>query len=214
MDTSTPPRPGRTADKRRSILDGALTLFARDGYTRASIDAIAAQAGVSTRTIYNHFGDKARLFEEVIRSSSEHVAEQHIAVIDRHLTKIIDLETDLIDFGRDWDVKTRADLAEHWALVGQINAEIDHVPVAALEAWREAGPRRVRRTLAARLDAIARQHPVRFPDPYLAARHLILLLSPDNLADGRDHSDPDTSGDVVRAGVKVFLHGYGEQQPQ
>jgi len=33
----------------------------RDGYTRASIDAISAEAGVSTRTIYNHFTDKAML---------------------------------------------------------------------------------------------------------------------------------------------------------
>lgn len=79
--------------------------------------------------------------------------------------------------------------------------------------WREAGPRRVRRALAARLDAIARQYPVRFPDPYLAARHLILLLSPDNLVDGHDHIDPDTFDAVVRAGVKVFLYGYGDQQP-
>ena len=47
------------SDKRRAIIDGALAVFARDGYTRASIDAISAEAGVSTRTVYNHFTDKA-----------------------------------------------------------------------------------------------------------------------------------------------------------
>ena len=56
-------------DKRRAILAGALTVFARDGYTRASIDAIAAQAIVSTRTIYNHFQCKAHLFQTVIQES-------------------------------------------------------------------------------------------------------------------------------------------------
>ena len=42
-------------DKREAILRGALTVFARDGYTRASIDAIAKEGEVSTRTLYNHF---------------------------------------------------------------------------------------------------------------------------------------------------------------
>ncbi|MEU7831466.1 TetR family transcriptional regulator [Nonomuraea sp. NPDC049129] len=39
---------------RRAIMAGALTLFARDGYTRAGLDAITVEAGVSNRTIYNH----------------------------------------------------------------------------------------------------------------------------------------------------------------
>ncbi|WP_424532941.1 helix-turn-helix domain-containing protein [Sphaerisporangium viridialbum] len=58
----TRPR-GGLADKRRAILAGALTVFARDGYTRATTEAISAQAGVSSRTLYNHFQDKARLFK-------------------------------------------------------------------------------------------------------------------------------------------------------
>lgn len=60
---------------------GALTVFARDGYMRASVDAIAAEAGVSTRTIYNHFQDKAQLFQTVIQESATRVAEAQIAII-------------------------------------------------------------------------------------------------------------------------------------
>src|ERR1700716_94258 len=95
------PRPrthGGLADKRRAILTGALTVFARDGYTRASIDAISAEAGVSTRTIYNHFQDKAQLFETVIQESADRAAEAQIATIDRYFAKITDLEADLIEF--------------------------------------------------------------------------------------------------------------------
>src|SRR5947209_19304506 len=108
--------PGRRADKRRDVLLGGLTLFARDGYTRASVDAIADQAGVSTRTLYNHFGDKAGLFHAVITASSSEVAERHIAIIDHHLMEVTDLEAALVALGLDWVHKSTDDLAAHWAL--------------------------------------------------------------------------------------------------
>ena len=43
-----------------------MRLFLRDGYARTSVDAIAAEAGVSKRTIYNHYGDKESLFLSVV----------------------------------------------------------------------------------------------------------------------------------------------------
>jgi AcrR family transcriptional regulator len=202
----TKPR-GGLADKRRAILAGALTVFARDGYTRASIDAIAAEAGVSTRTIYNHFGDKARLFEEVIRTSAEQVAARQIGIIDRHLTKIVSLEQDLIDFGREWAREKRRDMAPHWALIRQVNAEREHIPPAALDAWRKAGPGRVEAAMTERLGAIAERCAVAFPDARRAAIHLLLLVSPDNLRDDAGDADDEVDA-MVRSGVRVFLHGY------
>jgi AcrR family transcriptional regulator len=92
-------RPGGQPDKHRAILDGALVMFARDGYMRASLDAIAAEAGVSNRTIYNHFADKAELFQAVIQESTQRVSDTMIDVIDRHLGKVVDLEADLIELG-------------------------------------------------------------------------------------------------------------------
>src|SRR4051794_3291532 len=75
----------RGSDKRRGLLDGALEVFAADGYARVSIDAIARAAGVSSRTIYNQFGDKAGLFEAVIVDSARRVADSQVAVADRLL---------------------------------------------------------------------------------------------------------------------------------
>jgi len=48
--------------KRYAILEAAKALFTELGYDGASMDAIAAQAGVSKLTVYSHFGDKQNLF--------------------------------------------------------------------------------------------------------------------------------------------------------
>ncbi|MDR3080786.1 MAG: TetR/AcrR family transcriptional regulator, partial [Streptomyces sp.] len=86
-------------DKYRAVVDAALAAFAADGYSRAGIDAIAHKAGVSTRTLYNHFRNKAGLFEAVIQESAARVAKAQTALIDRHLHKVTDLEADLVELG-------------------------------------------------------------------------------------------------------------------
>ncbi|WP_084958583.1 TetR/AcrR family transcriptional regulator [Thermoactinospora rubra] len=192
----------RTAGKRRAILTGALTVFARDGYTRASIDAIAAEAGVSTRTIYKHFTDKAGLFQAVIRDSGARAAETQLAAIDRFLRKVTDLEADLTDFGVAMAAPSPGDEA-HFALVRQINAEAGHIPPEAIEAWQEAGPRRVKRELARRLGEL-----LPLSDPELAARHLMALIA---TAAPSPHDPPPSSSrtaELVAAAVRVFLYGY------
>ncbi|HVX45608.1 MAG TPA: TetR/AcrR family transcriptional regulator [Mycobacteriales bacterium] len=202
---------GQRSDKRRDLLDGALAVFARDGYSRAGIDAIAAAAGVSTRTIYNRFGDKAGLFRAVIVDSAERVAEAQVAVLQRQLGKIVDIEADLIEFGRIWNT-IRPEFADHFALVRQINAEVGHVPAAALNAWQQAGPLRVRKELARHLQNIADQGHLRFEDSDLAAAHLIALVSGDITNRTFHGARPLPKKEMLRisdAGVRAFLNGYG-----
>jgi AcrR family transcriptional regulator len=208
-ETLKPGRPGGgLPDKHRAILSGAMTMFARDGYTRASLDAIAAEAGVSSRTIYNHFGDKAHLFEAVIEDSTRRVAQDQIALIDRHLGKIVDLEDDLIEFGLDWVALAVGQNEPHFGLVWQIHAELEHIPEAAVKTWQETGPLRVRRELASRLARIADRGDLELADADLAAMHLILLISADNFSyRTRPYSRAEAEG-VVAAGVRTFLYGY------
>ncbi len=208
QDAAVRPRRG-LADKRRAIVSGALAVFARDGYTRASIDAIATEAGVSTRTIYNHFDDKARLFEAIIQESATRVAEAQIAVMDRHLAKVTDLEADLIALGRAWTAPA-TDNAPHFAMVRQITAEVEHIPRAALEAWQETGPLRVRRELAARMRHLADLGLLRVEDPERTALHYVALVASE--ISNRDAvAMPLAEGEaeeIVVAGVRAFLHGY------
>src|SRR3546814_20477568 len=65
-----PCRPKHLA-KRKAILEAAKGLFPRHGYERISMDAIAAEAGVSKLTVYSHFKDKSSLFAAAVKARSE-----------------------------------------------------------------------------------------------------------------------------------------------
>jgi AcrR family transcriptional regulator len=191
-------------DKQRALLDGGLRVFARDGYTRASIDGIAAEAGVSSRTIYNHYGDKAGLFRAVILDSSDQVANRQIALADALLGRIVDLEADLVEFGLRWATPD-PDAQPHFALVRQIHADNDHIPPDTIAAWQQRGPLRVRQALANHIGRLSDDGLLAAEDPSMAALHLIQLTA-GSVAAGVPDADEE---EVIRAGVRVFLRAYG-----
>ena len=64
-------RTGRLAERSEASIEALLGVarrtFGRDGYTRASLDGIAAAARMTKGAVYHHFGSKEALFEEVFR---------------------------------------------------------------------------------------------------------------------------------------------------
>lgn len=64
---------GRPKDpaKRQAILEAAKELFLTQGFAATSMDAVAAEAGVSKLTVYSHFSDKATLFTAAIEAKCE-----------------------------------------------------------------------------------------------------------------------------------------------
>lgn len=61
------PSPQRLTDRKRSaILQAAIEEFRTSGFEATSMDRIAAAAGVSKRTVYNHFPSKDALFAEIL----------------------------------------------------------------------------------------------------------------------------------------------------
>src|ERR1043165_869146 len=69
-DAAPPPLRGRPRDPARfqRILEAASRHFSAHGLERASVDAIAAEAGVSKMTIYSNFASKQGLFAAVVRA--------------------------------------------------------------------------------------------------------------------------------------------------
>ncbi|WP_086828009.1 TetR/AcrR family transcriptional regulator [Allokutzneria sp. NRRL B-24872] len=197
-------------EKRRAITRAARKVFGREGYTRASVDAIAAEAGVSKRTIYNHFADKERLFLDVALEGANEVTAAIAQIMDRHLHKIVDLEQDLIDFSLDRVAAVTA-FPDHFALVRAIEAEAARIPGPVLKAWVDAGPQTAHLRLAPHLRRIADRGLLEIDDAERAAAHLTLLTITDVNQQsfyGAVPLPPSEISKIVAAGVQTFLRAY------
>jgi TetR/AcrR family transcriptional regulator, regulator of autoinduction and epiphytic fitness len=83
--TPSPDRPSEKLDKPRQILAGAMQEFLARGYAAASMDRVAAAAGVSKATIYSHFGDKERLFIALVEQMAQERMREIMGSLDRDL---------------------------------------------------------------------------------------------------------------------------------
>ena len=61
----------RRRETRGRILTAAHDQVAEAGYGSASVQGVAARAGVATGTVYRHFDSKAELFAEVFREAAQ-----------------------------------------------------------------------------------------------------------------------------------------------
>ncbi len=60
---------------RQSLLKAGLTVFSRTGYTAATLEGIAREAGVTRGAIYWHFGSKAELYSAMMNEYSQRGAQ-------------------------------------------------------------------------------------------------------------------------------------------
>jgi len=204
-----------TTPKQRAILDGALVVFARDGYARASIDAIAETADVSTRTIYNHFGDKAGLFAAVVEASAFAVSTAHIEELDAILG-VVDspeaLQPALVACGLALHTIVPPEAA-HWGLLRHVHADADHIPTDVIDTWRRLGPTRTKRQLALHLGNLARRGLLHLKDPDVAAVHFSALTGSAPGSALEPHPTPDRQAELMNTAVNAFLHGYAPSDP-
>lgn len=210
LDHDRPAGSRRSAGKHQAIVEAARTVFLRNGFGGASMDQVAALAGVSKVTVYNHFADKKRLFTAILTgdiSATEALTHAMVAA----LSDSKDLENDLRRFARRHIAEvTRPHLIR---LRRIIIAEAERFPELA-QTWYASGPERAHTTLAEQFQALTQRGLLRAADPLLAAQHFnwLILSIPLNKAmfHGSDTEFSPTELDrYADEGVRVFLAAYG-----
>ena len=71
--------------RRPLVLDAAFRVFLERGYERASMEAIAAAAGVTKPVVYDCYPSKEELFAELLRREEERVLGEVTAAVPRDL---------------------------------------------------------------------------------------------------------------------------------
>jgi TetR/AcrR family transcriptional regulator, mexJK operon transcriptional repressor len=199
----------RVARSRAAVIDAATTLFLRNGYLGTSMDDISAEAGVSKRTVYNNFDDKAGLFRDVVMRAAD-VAERfaHDAAIE--LDDPVDLPGALSQLARRLvsDVTSRRVVQLRRLLIG----EAHRFPELATEYYRRA-PGTVMTTIADAFARLADRGRLQISDPERAAEHFAFLVLGAALdralfSDLDDPPDPERLVQMADDGVRTFLAAH------
>jgi TetR/AcrR family transcriptional repressor of mexJK operon len=197
-----------SARKRAAILSAAQELFLTDGFDRSSIGAVAAQAGVSTRTVYDYFGDKQILLQAVVQAIGQSLVTTIRHTLDDTLTdlsKAAELEDALITFS----MRIATDMlgsAEYATLQRLVQAESGHLRDEEDRPMSNAPDE----ALGERLAVLARAGLLDVPDARLAADHFIALtfgVALSRLGSANAAEDARVRPLIVE-GVRAFLRAY------
>ncbi|MEU2076808.1 TetR/AcrR family transcriptional regulator [Streptomyces sp. NPDC013489] len=221
----------RAARKRQAIVRAARDLFLREGFG-VGMDAIAAEAGVSKVTVYNHFGSKEALFTAVVAGGlDEPLGEAGQSgqsgqgtqgtqggqggrsdVPD--LARLVEadgpdaLKAALTDAGRAWGRALRAD-TEGRALRTLVATEVHRFPELG-RAWRAHGPAGHHPAVTNALRTLADRGLLDIPDLEVAVLQLYsLLVFPQMVFEQHGTELGEELGDrLVVDGVEMFLRRY------
>ncbi|MEP7054528.1 MAG: TetR/AcrR family transcriptional regulator [Actinomycetota bacterium] len=203
---------GRSARKRRQILEAATTVFLQRGYLGTSMDEIATLAGVSKKTVYSHFSDKRDLFVQIVLGSVDAAADPtFLEVVD--LETSADVEADLRDVARR--MLARVIQPKMMRLRRLVISEAERFPELG-RTFYQRGPGRTHDALAQAFDRLAQRGILQIDDPRLAAEHFswLIMSIPVNRAMLLGEGGPLTAADLDRyahTGVAIFLGAFGRR---
>jgi TetR/AcrR family transcriptional regulator, mexJK operon transcriptional repressor len=192
--------------KHDAIAAAALVLFARDGYERTSVDAIAAEAGVSKRTVYSHYGDKENLFLLVLGETYDTMRERVGDIVDRNLRDVDDVRPALTTCIREI-VRTITRAPERATLIRLLISEAPHFP-AILDLWHNRG---IVPLIAEPLAKLAAAGLLDADDPAQAAEHLSALtlgqVNNKSIMGTVQLTDSEAERIIV-SGIAAFMRAY------
>lgn len=198
------PRRGTEAARISALMDAATRVFLRDGFGSASMDKVASEAGVSTRTIYERYRNKADLLIAVISR-----------LVDRLATVLATADLDALEpraalwwIGRT--IMERGRDPDSAALFRIVATEAHRFPELAAR-MRESDERCIDFEVAAYLRTQIKRGTLRLADPDRAAKiflHMVFselherwLFGSDKALEQRDMDDH------LRQVIDLFLLG-------
>ena len=235
--TPLPRRQQNRLDREKRILDAALKVFAEMGYSGTTMDAVAAEAGLTKPTLYSYFPSKESLFQAMMLGKRDRMLDVFEHPSPEGMVQ------DLYTFAWDYaDTVMRPDLLSLARLIigevqrfavgrrlarpGHAAAVLrpDFLSLARLiigeaqrfpeigRAYQASGPDHLLRGIMRYLSARRDEGRLEFEDAELAAQDLwgLILSAPRTQALYMPDSPPDraTLARYIDNGLRVFLKAY------
>ena len=190
-------------DRERRILDAALKVFAEQGYSGTTMDAVASEAGLSKPTLYQYFDSKDALFQAMMLGKRD----QMLTMFEHPSSQ--GMVADLHSFAWAYaDTVMRPDML---SLARLIIGEVQRFPEIG-RAYQASGPDHLLRGIMAYLSAKRAAGRLVFDDAELAAQDLwgLILSAPRTQALYLPDAQPTRAqlGRYITNGLRVFLRAY------
>ena len=209
MSTAAEKKPGRPVNvaKREAILAAATRAFFEHGYAATAIEQVAADAGVSKVTVYNHFGDKRGLFSATVDAECDRMRgafaigpnptgslRQRLTAIGEAMMAFLS-RPEMVQFER------------------RIAAETEHEPAIGA-AFLAAGPHRMKAAFAELLRAMRDAGEVRIEDVDLAVEQFASMCKGMGDLERRfgHPADPARDRQRIEGAVEVFCRAYAVEE--
>lgn len=190
-------------NRERAILDAALKVFAAQGYTGASMEAVASEAGVTKPTLYSYFPSKESLFQAMMLGKRDLMLD-----VFEHPSQA-GMVGDLLVFA--WAYADTVMRPEMLSLARLIIGEVQRFPEIG-RAYQASGPDHLLRGIMRYLEGQRRAGRLAFEDAELAAQDLwgLILSAPRTQALYMPDALPDRAmlRRYISNGLRVFLRAY------
>ncbi|WP_374349843.1 TetR/AcrR family transcriptional regulator [Chitinimonas sp.] len=198
-----------TDRKRAAIIHAATEAFRSGGFNATSMDQVAASAGVSKRTVYNHFPSKEALFAEILLQLWQSSTAQDEAAYDGKLALRPQL---LALLQQKMQMLTEPDFI---ALARVALAETLQSPERARDMLARLGERE--EGVIVWLRAALADGRLKSLDPVLAGHQLLGQLKAlafwPQIAMGKPQLAPSEQAQLVASAVDMFLAFYAQETP-
>ncbi len=201
--TQLPRRQQNRLDREKRILDAALKVFAEMGYSGCTMDAVAAEAGLTKPTLYSYFPSKESLFQAMMLGKRDRMLDVFEHPSPEGMVQ------DLYTFAWDYaDTVMRPDML---SIARLVIGEVQRFPEIG-RAYQAAGPDHLLRGIMRYLDSQRDIGRLEFDDPELAAQDLwgLILSAPRTQALYMPDHQPDRAmlARYIDNGLRVFLRAY------